>query len=124
MTKQYLIVDDDPRARQMIRGMLANGNAVFTEAQDGAEAVELYQTLRPDCVIMDLEMRPLDGLTATRRIREIDAGSRVIIVSQYESRQLRDAAALAGASAFVLKENLSELERLISDLNWKTTEPK
>jgi CheY-like chemotaxis protein len=113
MAKRLLIVDDDQQMRQLIRSLLDRLEVDFREARDGLEALEVHRVFRPDVIIMDIEMSPVDGLSAMRLIRERDRSVLVIVVSQYDSRQLRTAARMAGASAYLPKENLPDLERLI-----------
>ncbi len=108
-----LIVDDNPRMREMIRAILAPVDAELHECEDGAEAVEAFRRLRPRWVTMDIAMERLDGLTATRAIRDVDPAARVVIVTEHMEPALRRAAEEAGASAYVLKEDLSALLRVL-----------
>jgi DNA-binding NarL/FixJ family response regulator len=63
---------------------------------------------------MDIHMHRMDGLTATRQIREFHPAARVLIVTAYEDEELRSAAQDAGACGYVLKDKLTELPRLIN----------
>jgi DNA-binding NarL/FixJ family response regulator len=65
--------------------------------------------VRPDWVLMDVELGGMDGIAATRAIRTIDADAHVVIVTAHGEVEYRRAAAEAGACAYVLKENLLEL---------------
>lgn len=111
---KYLIADDDSRTRRMLRAELERPGVEFLEARDGGEAVALYRAHQPDLVIMDIEMKPMDGIAATRAIRENDAGSRILIVSQHDSPSFRQAAAAAGACAYVLKDDFHALHGIIA----------
>lgn len=113
MAKRLLIVDDDQQMRQLIRSLLDRLEVEYFEARDGMEALEVHRVFRPDVIIMDVEMSPVDGLAAMRLIRKRDLTVPVIVVSQYDSRQLRSAASAAGASAYLPKENLPDLELLV-----------
>ena len=82
-------------------------------ASDGLEVVELAHELRPDLVCMDIRMPGRDGITATRQIRAAFPDARIVIVSNYDSDELRAAATTAGACGYVVKENLIELRSLL-----------
>ena len=110
---KLLIVDDDPRMRQVIKEILGDMKCEILEGSHGEEAIHIASEQHPDCVIMDIEMPVMDGLTATRSIRQDDADIRVLILSKHDSPQFRQAAYRAGASGYVLKDNLSELREFI-----------
>jgi CheY-like chemotaxis protein len=84
------------------------------EASDGGEAIAICAEERPDWVLMDLRMKPIDGLRATAVIKARFPATRVAIVSQYDDAGLRAEAVRAGADAYVTKENLHELARIIA----------
>lgn len=111
---KYLIADDDPRIRRMLKAVLAEPGIEFIEAQDGGEAVALHQRHRPDLVILDIDMKPMDGIAAARLIRATDAQCRMLIVSQYDSPGFRQAATAAGAFGYVLKENMENIPAVVS----------
>ena len=77
---------------------------VVGEAPDGESAVELAGRRRPDVVVMDLRMGGIDGLEATRRIREANAGCRVIIFTGHAELDLIQRGREAGASGYLLKD--------------------
>ncbi len=87
---------------------------VIGEANDGGGGVALAHELHPDVVIMDVRMRPVDGLTATRLLRESDPDIRVVVLSLLDDALTRAAAEDAGARAFVGKQEGSE--RLVSTI--------
>ncbi len=92
----------------------------FEECKDGADALDCYEQTRPDWVLMDWEMKRMDGLTATRQIIEKYPHAKILMVTQYDDEQLKEAAQKAGASGFVLKENLMDLRRqiILNDLSY------
>lgn len=104
-----MIVDDHPEMRRLLRGLLSDPSRDLAECADGVEAVALFARFRPDWTIMDIAMERMDGLEATRRIKLQSPQARVIIVTQHDSAKIRRAALEAGASAFVSKDNLSEI---------------
>ncbi len=108
-----MIVDDHAEFRQVMRTVLAPLAADVVECRDGQEAIEQYAATRPDCVLMDIGMRPLDGLSATAHIISRFPHARIIMVTEYDEADLRRAARQAGASDYVLKEELPRLEQLI-----------
>jgi two-component system response regulator DegU len=95
--------------KRLIKGVLAE----VWECSDGSQALEAYSAHRPDWVLMDIEMKDVDGITATRQIMTTFPDARIVIVSNYDSDDLRAAASTAGACAYVVKENLIELRRLL-----------
>ena len=111
---KILIADDDARMRQMVKQTVASLATEFYEAADGGEAIALCAAQRPDWVLMDLRMKPLDGLRATAEIKARFPEVRIAIVSQYDDDELRAEAARVGACAYVLKEDLPELLAIIS----------
>lgn len=110
---KLLIVEDNLAMRRMIRRLVADLADEISECGDGAEAVALYPALQPDWVLMDIEMQHLNGLAATRQIKADFPAARIVIVTNYNDATLREAAAQAGASGYVLKENLPEVRQLL-----------
>ncbi|HTI72855.1 MAG TPA: response regulator transcription factor [Candidatus Limnocylindria bacterium] len=110
---KLLIVDDHSLIRRTVRELLATSHDDVQEASNGAEAVTLYERQLPDWVIMDLQMKPVGGLAATRRIIARHPEARIIIFSQYDEADLRISAQEAGATAYVTKDNLFALPDFI-----------
>ena len=109
-----LIADDDLRIRRLLKSVLERPGLEFLEAQDGEEAVALYRAHGPDHVIMDVEMSPMDGITATRAINNCDARCKVLILSQHDSSSFRHAAATAGAFGYVLKDDFQAIADILA----------
>jgi NarL family two-component system response regulator LiaR len=101
-----LIADDHPVVRQGLRTFLETQAAleVVGEAADGAEAVELVERLLPDVVLMDVVMPGLDGVEATRRIREVSPSTRVIVLTSFDDDEKVFPAIKAGAAGYLLKD--------------------
>src|ERR1051326_6079872 len=104
---KFLIVDDHAAFRQTLRAFLPD--SPVREAADGREVMALYAAERPDWVLMDIQLPCLDGLTATRRLKERFPVARIIIVTHHAEEEFRAAARDAGADGFVHKEHLEEL---------------
>ncbi|GGA62989.1 response regulator [Ornithinibacillus halotolerans] len=104
MSKRILIVDDAAFMRMMIKDILTkSGFNVIGEAQDGAHAVQLYQELLPDLVTMDITMPEMDGITALKKIKEINPNAKVIMCSAMGQQAMVIDAIQAGAKDFIVK---------------------
>lgn len=101
-----LVVDDQPLVRQAVSDILASADlAVVGTAADGADAVELARSLRPDVVVMDIRMQRMDGIEATALICRDDelSDTRVLILTTFEEDENLLGALRAGASGFIGK---------------------
>ncbi|MFF4993022.1 response regulator [Streptosporangium saharense] len=103
---RLMIVDDHPVVREGLRGMLeaAPEISVVGEAASGDEAVARAVRLRPDVVLMDLRMPDGDGVSATSRILAALPGTRVVVLTTYETDQDILRAVEAGAAGYLLKD--------------------
>ncbi len=102
---RILIVDDVPQVRRELRTLLPLLAAIeiVGEAENGQSAIELATALQPDVILMDVEMPGVDGLTATRSIKQQCPAARVIILSIHNDEAVRTQARSAGADDFVDK---------------------
>ncbi|GAA2165592.1 response regulator transcription factor [Actinomadura napierensis] len=107
---RLLIADDHPVVRDGLRGMFTGepGFEVLAEAADGAEAVRLAETLRPDVVLMDLRMPGTDGVTAITRMAERGLPARVLVLTTYDTDSDVLPAIEAGATGYLLKDALQD----------------
>lgn len=103
---RVLLVDDDALVRAGLSMMLdgANGIAVVAEAGDGREAITAADAHHPDVVLMDLQMPHVDGVTATRRLRERPRPPEVIVLTTFDTDENVLRALRAGAGGFLLKD--------------------
>ena len=103
MQTRVLIADDRPRCRSGLKVVLALRPEirVVGESANGQETVRLMEKLRPDVVLMDVKMPVMDGLEATRIIKERWPGVKVIVLTIYAD--YRAEALTAGADAFLVK---------------------
>jgi len=109
-----LIIEDNATVRQLIKSEVRDLADGFHEGSDGAEALALYRRHKPDWVLMDLEMKQTDGLTATRQIIAAFPQARVCIVTNYDDDFLREEARRAGACGFVVKADLYLLREILT----------
>ena len=109
-TIRVLLVDDQPAVRMglRLRLTLEPDMDIVGEACDGQGAIDQTAELQPDVVLMDINMPRMDGLTATRRLRDVDSDSVVVILSINDDDALRRLAQDAGARDFVCKTGVSE----------------
>ena len=110
---KILIVEDNPLMRDIIREMVSEFAEVITECEDGDEAFAAYQRNLPQWVLMDLQMRRVDGFSASQEIRSSYPNANICMVTDYGDARTRAHATEVGATAFVLKENLEELRTLL-----------
>ncbi len=111
-----LIVEDNDGIRRLLRRTLLDSASAIWECSDGSDALANYEDHRPDIVLMDIRMPKMDGLTATRQIREFDPSARVVVVTDYDDEDVRKAAFEAGACAYALKQELSDVPRILRAL--------
>jgi DNA-binding NarL/FixJ family response regulator len=103
---RLLVVDDHDLMRETTRLMLEGEPdlEVVGEAVNGRHALELCRQLRPDLVLMDVRMPEMDGLAATRAIKEELPAISVLLLTAHESDDYRREGASAGATGYVLKD--------------------
>ena len=108
---KVLLADDHPVVREGLRIMLATTPdiEVIAEANDGLEAIEKASEHRPHVVLMDLRMPNLDGLEATRRIKNQLASTSVIVLTVYDNEAYMVSAVRAGADGYLLKDASRDL---------------
>ena len=113
MSTRLLIVDDHPNARDLIRGYLAMPGLTVQECASGQDALECVKDFRPHWVTMDVQMPGLNGFEATKAIKQAHPEARVMIVTSFNDPHFRKLADSAGASGFILKENLLALRLML-----------
>jgi DNA-binding NarL/FixJ family response regulator len=119
MKIKLLIVDDTDHVRDMLATMLdLDGFDVVATASSGLQALQLIHETQPHIVVMDFKMPDMDGITATKRIRELSPNMPVILYTAYLDRELESRARAAGVSLCVGKvEGIESLERQISQMS-------
>ena len=108
-----LIADDNSQVRRMICDLIEDIDPAIVECADGGEAINAFDQHRPDFVLMDIQMTPVDGLAATREILLRHPEAKIIAVTQHNDATTREAAMSAGAWAFVGKDDLMSLRSLL-----------
>ena len=121
---RVLVAEDHPAVRASLVAYLdaQDDVVVVGEAANGREAVELAEREAPDFVLMDIRMPVLDGIEATRTIKERRRGTRIVLLSAYEHDGLIEAGLEAGAEGFLLKgasgsELVAAVRRLEPDVS-------
>jgi DNA-binding NarL/FixJ family response regulator len=124
MKIRILLVDDQAMVRAGLRMILEAESDILVigEAEDGVRAITLVHNLKPDVVLMDIQMPIMNGLEATRRIvKETEGASRVLILTTFERDDYIFEALRSGASGFILKnappEDLVTAVRVIAEGN-------
>ena len=111
---KILIVDDNANMRRALKSLLADGETEFVECEDGVDALAAYTAHQPDVVLMDVAMPKMDGITATAQVIQAVPTARIIILTSYAHEDMRQAAQVAGARGYVLKENLLEVRQWLA----------
>ena len=102
--------------RQLIAEIMMPLAKEIRECADGGDALPVYEALKPDMVLMDVLMKRVNGIEATRRIRKAHPDAKVIIVTDVDDDAVRQAAWRAGACGYALKDNLLDLPGLVESL--------
>jgi len=114
---RLLVVDDAPQMIKAFRDILeAYGCEVF-EAENGEEALVKYAECKPDIVLMDILMPKLDGISATKKILQVDRQAKIIVISAVGKSGLEEECLIAGARKFMIKPfEIRDLLNSIADL--------
>jgi CheY-like chemotaxis protein len=109
---KFLIVDDSADMRRCIKEYLPD-SVEKVECRDGLEAIAAFADHRPDWVLMDIEMKPLDGLAAAGQIRTQWPEAKIIFVTSHDEPRFREAALQLKVEGYVLKDNLEQINQII-----------
>jgi len=100
---RVLLVDDAAFMRMRCAKLLTENGYSVDEAENGQEAVEKYQKIKPDLVLMDITMPVMDGLTAVAEIKKIDPDAKIVMCSALGQQNTVMSAIKAGAKDFIVK---------------------
>lgn len=102
--KKILIVDDASFMRMIIKDILIqDGYEVVGEAENGIEAIEMYNEFSPDIVLMDITMPQMDGIEALKKIKSINNNAKIIMCSAMGQQEMVIESIQAGAEEFIVK---------------------
>ncbi len=101
---KILIVDDSLIMRKNLeRNLKILGHEIIGKAEDGQQSIDLYQSLNPDLVTMDITMQGLDGIAAVKKIKAIDPETNIIMVTSHGQESMVMEALKSGAKGYMLK---------------------
>lgn len=118
---RVLLADDEAHVRLLVRSVVAGiGYEVVGEAADGRRAVELFDTLAPDLVLLDINMPIMDGIAALKALREKSESVAIIMLTSLASTEIVEECLEAGATYHVRKDlPISEMKEEIREA-WLT----
>lgn len=121
MAKKIMVVDDSKVAQLQLQRILSGSKyEVISCCQNGQDAVDQYQIVKPDLITMDILMPGLDGLEATRKILEEDPDAKILMISSLAYEETIDEANRLGAKGFLYKpfeaeEVLETLDKIFAE---------
>jgi len=125
---KVLLADDEKSIRVLLRMALKDTPdvSIVAEASNGVEAVRLAQDLRPDVILLDLNMPEMDGIRATVQIRRVHPAGRVIVLTAYEDHILRRDAFRCGAWCYLVKgeSSLADLVAILRTAGGEAENPE
>jgi DNA-binding NarL/FixJ family response regulator len=107
MNLRILIVDDSAAVRRLIREEIDahTGWAVYGEAENGQQAIEKAEELKPDLIVLDLSMPVMNGLQAAPTLRKLLPSTPIVMFTSFKTNHLRDQALKAGVTVMIEKSN-------------------
>jgi len=114
-----MIVDDNSDMRKMLRSIITEGKEEMIdilECSDGSEGVEQYSQFHPDVVLMDIQLKTMNGFMAAEKIYQQEPTAKIYFITSHNTKIFRDQAKKLNAQGFITKDNLSELQALIKTI--------
>lgn len=116
---KFLIVEDHDLLMELLRNHLSDAfpGCDLRESRSGEEAIALAWALKPDIVLMDIELPRMDGIEATKRIKTLVPETQVVIQSMHQEPVYKERAIAAGANAYITKDQMqSDLIKVLNNL--------
>ncbi len=116
---KVMIVEDHADMRKILKAVvmgITTDRVEIIECESGEEAVSNYEIHHPDCVLMDIQLKSMNGFEATKKICEQDEKAKIIFVSSHDTLQFRKKAEALHALGFVSKERLSDINPLFQSI--------
>jgi two-component system response regulator (stage 0 sporulation protein F) len=101
--KTILLADDEDDIRQTLKHFLERRGMRVFEAKDGPEALNLYKTHTPDCVLLDMKLPLMDGLEVFQKIKQINPSAKIYFLSGIADTTLKDTAKSVSADGYLSK---------------------
>ncbi|MDQ3021725.1 MAG: response regulator [Bacteroidota bacterium] len=110
-----LIVEDNSPMREMLKSIFKFQFTQISECEDGDTALSSYEQSKPDWVFMDVEMKRVDGITASKQILKAYPDARIIILTNYDNAEIKKEAMSAGVYEYVIKENVLDILEILEN---------
>lgn len=110
---KILIVDDNIKVRELTKTLLAGSDYEFYECEDGDETLSACEKYKPDIILMDIKMKRMDGITATKEIKKVFPKVIVIMFTNYPFEELIEQSIKVGAERIIDKEELFQLPQFL-----------
>ncbi|MFZ4619888.1 MAG: response regulator [Bacteroidota bacterium] len=114
MLPTAMIVDDNMEMRATLKSVVRDYATVVDECTDGTEVLQHYRNTHPDFVLMDIAMKNIDGIRATKMLLKEYPDAKVVMVSNFDDEEIKTEAMNAGSIGYVHKEYLVTLKRFFS----------
>lgn len=107
---KIIIVDDDPLVVKSLKTIVeSSGITVLGIGHSGLEAIDLYKTLSPDVVLMDIRMNDMTGIEATKEILQIDKDAKILLITTFQDDEYISEALSLGSKGYILKQNIDSI---------------
>lgn len=120
LSMNIMIVDDHADMRRMLRNLVCvfkGASTRITECETGEQAVAQYELLKPDCVLMDIELGTMSGFEATKKINQLDSAANVVIVTSHDNHIFRTKSEELKVKGYVTKDKLFDLALILNTIN-------
>lgn len=116
---KVMIIEDHADMRKILKTIvstLSKGHIEIIECESGEEAVSSYEIHKPDCLLMDIQLKSMNGFEAAQKICEQDEKAKIIFISSHDTLQFRKKAEALQAFGFVSKDQLSDINPLFQSI--------